>query len=361
MRALVIFLSVLPALAPILASPSVARAEIQPDWYSSLVSDRGLEIDADVRLFTLFAALNSLGYDDGPLARKDPIPRPALSAARLLVRTRAPVPPALAARFQAFFDAHPAPLRAYVAFVTSLGAPPEFAPGSPPAEAASLKGFEALLAEYYRTTGVAAAHAELLPQYRTAIAGSLTSMDAAFASADRLLASARGEQPAPPVIALDLLAAPGSGYGLRQGGGTLISVGPGPSGDRPDVERAIELYAQVRAGAMIEERAAAVRGLPDLLAKVRRAHLAAGDLAPGEYLSSCFSFALAASAIPEERAAELDRADANGCWISRDLEKVLSETASSPSASPLDALLTEGLSALDLRRVGPGPDQAEGR
>ncbi|MHB1843205.1 MAG: hypothetical protein ACYCWW_00040 [Deltaproteobacteria bacterium] len=318
------------------------------------MSDGGLELDADARIFTLFAALNSLGYDEGPLARREPVPRPALSAARARIRSLAPVPSPLAARFQAFFDAHPAPLRAYVALVSSLGPPPEFAPGSFPAEAAALRGFEKLLAEYYQSAGVATVYAELLPQYRTSMNGSLTTMNAAFADADRLLTSTRGDQPAPPVVVLNLLGAPGSGFGERLGGGALLVIGPAADSDHIDVARAVEVYAQVRAGAMLEERAPAVRGLADLLARLRRDRLAGGELSAGRYLASCFSFAVAATAIPSTREAELGRAESAGCWISRSLAQALSEGGADGSQSPLDALLSVKLSSLDVRRGGPG-------
>ncbi|MHB8418910.1 MAG: hypothetical protein ACYDCL_12605 [Myxococcales bacterium] len=346
-------------LALAVAAAAPARAEVTPDWYGSMMSDQGIEIEADVRVVTLFAALNALGYDAGPVARRDPIPRPALSEARRAARLEAPMSPALADLFQAFLDAHPLPLRAYVGFVSALGPPPELAPGSEPAESASLRGFEQLLSRYYREANVGSLYQKLLPQYRAALKSYLTRLDAALERADRMLQPQPGDTP-PPVFVVNLLDAPGKAYGLRRGGSALVVVGPGADGSPDDLGAAVAAYARVRAGAALAERASVIKGLPELVQRAHRQALPDGDLSPGDYLIACFSMAVAAQALPDLQRSELARADAEGCWLTDELSRSLSDTMAdkgSGSGSPFESFVTGRLGSLDVRKLAlPPPD-----
>lgn len=340
------------------ARPGIALAEIEADWYGSLMSDRGVEIEADQRIFTLFAALNALGYDAGPLARKDPIPRPELGEARRLVRAQAPMPAALAEAFEAFFDQHPLPLRSYVAFAAALGPAPEFALGSEPAESSQLHGFEQLLARYYKEAALGPLYQKLLPQYRAALQSYLPHLDQALDAADRLLKTPHGEAPPPPVLAVNLLDGAGSGFGVRRGGGSFLVVGPGSESRPADLATAVAAYARVRAGPVLEERASAVKGLPDLVDRVHRMGLPAGNLSAADYLTRCFSLAVAAQAVPEQRTAQLGAAAGEGCWLTAELDRLLGETAGAEGGS-FESFITERLGTLDAHRIvppaGPSP------
>ncbi len=353
------------ALRLLLALPFVAgafagqaSAEISPDWYGSLMSDSGVEIQADQRIFTLFAALNALGYNAGPAARVDPIPRPELSAARRVVRAQLPMSADLADAFQTFFDQHPLPLRAYVGFAASLGPAPDFALGSASSESAQLRGLEKLLARYCAEEPVAVVYQKLLPQYRAALKSYLPHLDTALAAADKILKSGRGDAPPPPVIAVNLLDGAGSGFGVRRGGGSFLVIGPGPGNRSDDLATTVASFARVRAGPVLEERASAVKGLLDLVQRVHRLGLPAGNLSPGDYLTRCFSLAVAAQAIPEQRDAQLQRAASEGCWLTADLDRSLGETAGAGDSS-FESFVTGTLGTLDAHRI-TSPPTAEG-
>jgi hypothetical protein len=337
------------ALACFLSLPLLAgraSAEISPDWFSSLMSDRGVEIEADQRIFTLFAALNALGYNAGPLARQDPVPRPELSPARAAVRAQAPMSAALAEAFQSFFDQHPLPLRNYVGFTAALGPAPDFTLGSEPAESSQLRGFEQLLARYYKEAAIGGIYQKLLPQYRAALKGYLPRLDTALSAADGILKSPHGDAPPPPVVAVNLLDGTGSGFGVRRGGGSFLVIGPGPAGHAEDLATTVAAYARVRAGPVLEERAAAVKGLADLVQRVHRLGLSAGNLSAGDYLTRCFSLAVAAQALPDQRDAELQAAASEGCWLTADLDRSLGEMAAAGESS-FEAFVTERLGTLD--------------
>ncbi len=358
------------ALAALLAGAGTARSEVARDWYSAMMTDQGIEVEADARVFTLFAAFNALGYDAGPLARRDPIPRPDLGEVRRTVRQDANMSAALAAAFQSFLDAHPLPLRTYVAFVCALGPAPEFTPGSEPSESASLRGFEQLLSRYYREAGIAALYQQLLPQYRAALRGYLPDLDGALERADRMLQPQPSDTP-PPVVVVNLLDAPSKAYGLRRGGSALLVVGPGGDGHSDDLASVVAAYARARAGAALEERAGVVKGLPELVQRVHRLGLPAGELPPEQYLTTCFSMAVAAQALPGLQQAELDRATSDGCWLTPDLARSLMDVTAEkgPGGSPFESFVTERLGGLDVRKLtmpstgsdAPAPARHHGR
>jgi hypothetical protein len=328
-----------------------ARAAPQPDWYTSVLSDHGIEVDDDARVFTLFAALNLLGYDVGPLARRDPLPRPALSPIRTQLRAAAPMSPALADRFQAFFDAHPLPLRNYVAFTLSLGSAPDFAAPSSAAEGPPLRGFEQLLTQYYKEAHLDALFAKLLPQYRAVVKAYLGRVDPAFAEADKLLKiSAEAENPPPPIISVNLLDAAGKGYGSRQGATALLVVGPDASAsDHGDLAAALAAYARVRSASVLGERVASVKGLPELVAQAKAQGLPAGQLTPAEYLTESFGAAVAATVLPEKRQQIYDEALGEGYWLADDLGRLLQDATKGPR--PL-GYVAENLSTLRSSRGG---------
>ena len=266
---------------------------------------------------------------------------------------------ALADDFQAFFDQHPLPLRAYVGFAAALGPAPEFAIGSEPPESAQLRGLEKLLARYYAEAPVGAVYQKLLPEYRAALKAYLPKLDAALAAADKILKSPHGEAPPPPVLAVNLLDGAGSGFGVRRGGGSVLVVGPGLGGHPEDLATTVASYARVRAGPVLEERAAAVKGLADLVQRVHRLGLPAGNLSPGDYLTRCFSLAVTAQAVPDQRVAQLQSAASEGCWLTAELDRSLGENAGAGDGS-FESFVTGSLGALDAHRITPPLATAEG-
>ncbi len=121
------------------AGPPAARAGTG----QARLRDR-VEVRADERLFTLFAALNAAGYDEG-LKESGPV-RQAVreKLGELALKVVEPV--------RRYRDEHPQPLEAYVRYVLTLGPPPGFAEQRAPE---GLDGFGRVLADFYRAAGVA--------------------------------------------------------------------------------------------------------------------------------------------------------------------------------------------------------------
>ena len=63
-------------------------AQVQGDWFASLYTGEGIELRADERVFALFAMLNAVGYDQGPVTRKEPVPKVLYHPVRQQVRQR---------------------------------------------------------------------------------------------------------------------------------------------------------------------------------------------------------------------------------------------------------------------------------
>ena len=61
--------------APAKAEAAPAPAAVQGDWFASLYTGEGIELRADERVFALFSMLNAVGYDSGPITRKEPVPK----------------------------------------------------------------------------------------------------------------------------------------------------------------------------------------------------------------------------------------------------------------------------------------------
>src|SRR5580692_1582577 len=72
--------------ATLVARPALAAPD--HDFYLSLLGDSGIELFSDERLYALFAAFNALGYDNGPIVRKDPIPRAGFGPLRVATRAQ---------------------------------------------------------------------------------------------------------------------------------------------------------------------------------------------------------------------------------------------------------------------------------
>jgi hypothetical protein len=149
----------------LLSVPSSARGE--SDWFASVYTDEGIEVRADERVFTLYAVLNAMGYDEAPLARAAPVAKRELHPVRARLRGGFHLAPELAGELDAFFDAHPFSAEEYARYALSLGGPPGFERTS--ASAPRLQGFELLLARAYQAGGVAALFQQAYGEYRPAL------------------------------------------------------------------------------------------------------------------------------------------------------------------------------------------------
>ena len=88
-----------------------------------------------------------MGFDQGPVTRKDPIPKVIYHPVRQQVRGRViGGDPEVRKAADAFFDAHPTALRRYLSYVVGSDQPP-FATGAKAKDLQELKGLEQLLAK----------------------------------------------------------------------------------------------------------------------------------------------------------------------------------------------------------------------
>ncbi|MFN7135170.1 MAG: hypothetical protein ACK4N5_24055 [Myxococcales bacterium] len=153
------------ALCLTLLSAAPARAE--RDWFASLYTNEGIELRADERIFTLYALLNAMGYDDAPVVRQYPVPARDMHPVRLQVRNELKLDPGQQAKASSYFDAHPVPVDQYARYALTVEPPGTFArtQGSPN----ELKGAEALLADAYGQLKLAEVFAKVQAEYRAAL------------------------------------------------------------------------------------------------------------------------------------------------------------------------------------------------
>jgi hypothetical protein len=334
MRApLLAILALLGAPGPVSAQarpPPPAPAAPAEDWFSSVYTAGGLEVRADVRVFTLFALLNRLGYDAGARYREHPVPAFRYGPARTLVREAlVTASPAVLARAQAFFDAHPVPVEDYLARL--LGGPD--APGA----ARGLDGLEALLSAVEAEWPVARLRADTLDLYRAEQRAWLPLMDAPLQQAARLLGLPE-DKPALRVV-VNLLDAEGSLRRVDTGRGWVLVVGPATR--QPEMEPVVREFARwvlsSRMGARLESR------WTGGAAALREARVAgAGESTVGDYGVALVSRALALRATGAQEAA-YEAAGRQGYFGLKALARSIDDSR------PVDAWALDGLA-----RVVPG-------
>jgi len=190
------------------AGPPAARAGTG----QARLRDR-VEVRSDERLFTLFAALNGAGYDEG-LKESGPVRQVVREKlGDLALKVLEPV--------RRYRDEHPQPLEAYVRYVLTLGPPPGFAEQRAPE---GLDGLGRVLADFYRAAGVAdlwKAQAEAHAQAVAALAAE------GVALMGRTLDYLRaGDVPRERILLVpNLLDAPGREYLVRLDGTVVFVLG----------------------------------------------------------------------------------------------------------------------------------------
>ncbi len=120
--------SSLLAAALITASALTASGAAHAAWSNaqSMVTEDGVEIAVDGRVFTIFSMLNALGFDDDTVRGPAPIHKPIFAAARVKVRDNLGRPGPSLAALQKVFDKHPLERDAFVAAALELGPAPNF-------------------------------------------------------------------------------------------------------------------------------------------------------------------------------------------------------------------------------------------
>ncbi|WP_373049102.1 hypothetical protein [Vulgatibacter sp.] len=326
-----------------IAFPVAARAE---DWANSLYTEGGIELRADERVFTLFAALNEMGLDDAPISRKDPIPKREYDPVRQQVRDAVTLDPALRGKFEAFFDKNPAPLRTYTAYALAVGPAPTFAaPEKLPKELAALKGFEALLAEFYGKASIQKIFDAVQPAHREALKRYTAVVDKPIASARDILKAPETDDSPRVVLVLNLLDGRGSSYGVGTADETWLVVGP--AGSTPDAQAIVKAFARVEIQGAAEAGDKSLKGGSQLLREIQEAGYAVGAGNVADYVAETLARAVAIKAVVADgetsRAFEAEKR--RGFVLVSDMNRGLAIYAKSPK--PMNTFLADFLREVD--------------
>lgn len=335
--------------AVLLLAPAVANAA--DDWANSLYSEGGVEVRADERVFTLFALFNAMGMNDAPILRKDPILKREYDPVRERVRDLLRIDPKLRPEVEAFFDAHPQPIRSYIAFVLSVGQAPTFEVKGPlPREAAGLKGFEALLARFHASSKIGvlferetAAQRETLKQFAALVDGPVL-------KARDLLRTPETDDSPRLVLVVNLLDGRGSGYGVGFPNETFLVVGP--LGKEADISPAVKAFARVTTQEAAEKGFKALKGGADLFDEVKDSGFAVGAENVADYIAETVARAVAIKATAAEGASgkAYDREHKSGFVLIKDMNRGLVLFASQ-KAKAFDVFLGDFLRELDAAKA----------
>lgn len=320
----------------LVASPAVAASE--GDWFASLFTGEGIELRADERVFALFAVFNALGFDQGPVSRKEPVPKVNYHPVRQQVRARViGTDPEVRKIADDFLDKHPASLRTYLTWA-ALGAPPPFAtaPKSKEKEIADLKGFEAVLARAWTGWKLDELMGTVQGEYRKSLKGYLTAIDAPLVSARKILkVPDNGPQ---SLLVVNLLDAQDMVRGVMGEGEIVLVVGPS---DKPNVEGVLREYARVLIEPIVAKKVSAWGGGPLLHKEAQVA--GATEQTVVEYATGLLTYAVALKAL-DANDAVWDAAQNKGYFGIRDIAKMFDE------GKPLEGWILDALAKAETRR-----------
>ncbi len=307
------------------------------DWFASVYSPAGVEVRADERLFTLYALLNAMGYDDGPVERALPIAKHEFSPVRKRVRQAVTaLDPAVKDAVSAFFDGHPQPISQYAAFTLRLGPAPDFANGS-----WELKGFEELLARVYKQAHIHELFAQVQAEYRRDTEGYLTVVDGPMTQARKLLRNPL----ITAVVAVNDLDGRGASVGVSVDSQAVLVLGPSP---KPNAVGVVRSFARQVLDPVVAKKPTALKGAADQAAVVR------GNGGPGldsgaDYASELLARAVAIKVASTDPAWDEDDALKLGFAGIKEAVKGLDEWAKSDK--PLEVVVPDLLARIDLKKA----------
>lgn len=332
--------------AVVLAVPFTASAE---DWANSLYTAGGTELRADERVFTLFALLNEMGHDEAPIGRTNPIPRREFDPIRQQVRDEVALPADLRAKFEAFFDKNPQPLRSYTAYVLALGSAPTFtAPARLPKAVAGLKGFETLLAEFYTKAQIKPLFEKLQVAQREALKAYTDTVDKPLAQAREILKAPETDDSPRVVVVVNLLDGRGSSYGVADDDTVYLVVGP--AGDKPDPTAMIKAFARVELQPAAEARGITLKGGKDLLTEVQQSGYPVGSETVADYIAETMARAVAIrAAVPNGQAGAFEAERRKGFVLINEMNRGLVLYAKSPK--PMPVFLADFLREVDASKA----------
>ncbi len=321
--------------AVIFATPAFA-AGTQGDWFASLYTGEGTELRNDERVFTLFSVFNALGFDQGPVTRKDPVPKIIYHPVRQAVRSRVlGADPEVRKAADAFFDAHPASLQRYLAYAVGSGQPPFKEGAKGPAD---VKGFEAVLAKAWSGWKLEELMGQVQQEYRKSLKAYLAVVDAPLTKARAALKVPESRQ---TVLVVNLLDAQDQVRAAAgEGGEVFLVVGPS---DKPNVEGLLKEFARLTIEPVVAKKLSPT-AWPGGAMVLREAQLAgASDQTVQEYATSMFTTALALKSMDASDAA-YDAAAARGYFGIKEVAKLFDD------GKPFENWVIDGLQRVETRR-----------
>ena len=322
------------ALLVILASPALAGSK--GDWFASLYTGEGVELRNDERVFALFAVFNAMGFDQGPVTRRDPIPKVTYHPVRQQVRGRViGGDPEVRKAADAFFDAHPTGLRRYLSYVVGSDQPP-FAAGAKAKDLQELKGLEQLLARAWAGWKLEELMGTVQGDYRKVLKSYLTGTDFPLGRARALLKVPEATE---SLIVVNLLDSQDQVRAvLGEAGEAFIIVGPS---DKPNVEGVIREFSRLWVEPAVSRQVGKWAGG---VAVLREAQLAgATEQSLQDYATATITTAIALRAT-EANDAAFDAAAARGYYGIKDISKLFDE------GKPLDTLVLDAMQKIETRR-----------
>ncbi len=318
----------------VLAAP--ASAGPKGDWFASLYTGDGVELRNDERVFTLFAIFNALGFDQGPVTRRDPVPRVVYHPVRHQVRARVIAgDPEVRKAAEAFFDAHPVALKRYLSYVVTSDAPP-FAAGAKAKELQDLKGLEQVLAKAWAGWKLEELAGSVQGEYRKTLKGYLTGLDMPLSRARLALKVPEATE---ALLVVNLLDAHDQVRAV-QGEGNEVYVVVGP-GEKPNVEGVLREFARLWVEPAVGRQVSKWAGGVPVL---REAQLAgATEQSLHELATSVISTAIALRAMAAPDAA-FDAAASRGYFGIKDVARLFDD------GKPLDTVVVEAMQKIETRR-----------
>lgn len=329
-----------------------AGAHAQDGWATSIYSAGGAELRVDERVFTLFAALNELGYEVAPVTRHDPIPKREFDPVRRAVRDAANMDPALRSKFEAFFDKNPVPVRAYLTYTLAVGDAPGFkAPESVPAGTESLKGFEALLAEFYAKAKVGAMFSKAVNVHRDAMRAWAKVVDEPLTEAREALGVEETEDSPLNVVVVNLLDGRGQSQGILLGEDLHLVVGP--PGDAPDPTIVARAFARAEVVALTQGNGRHLKNGDSLLEEVRSAGFPVDASTVDEYVAENLArvIAIRASLPKEDQARAMEEEFWRGFVLVKELNRGLAIFHASKGSKPLNRFIADFLREVDSGKI----------
>ena len=249
------------------AQPATPSAGLAP-WNGPLVSGKGFTIGPDVRVFAVFAYLNTMGgHDEEREPPMDPLRVRLRNDVSAALKT---VDPARIARWKSFAAGHPAAVSAYAASAVTFGMPAEFRPGAArdqlldPSSAAGLAGLDRVLSEFWRSAGLERLYRT---SYREEIARRAVQDDPARISSQ--LESVHGYLRLTPEetarVSVAIIPNPfdshSSRHAIRAARTLTILEGPGMGGERLDLREYLHYFVDPVVGKAAGVRSEVAQGL----------------------------------------------------------------------------------------------------